>query len=166
MMSLKEIPTKKTDSFVYYFLKSLKKDSKHSLFIHNLRQISIEINYFTKRKKNKVYLELADILRRQKLILIKDYENYLSYILRKYKNEILNVKKYFTKLRLTLGVKKRKYFIKSNKTKFEDKFDELSLSKIEGTKNKFIWEFKGGFWADELGDYAIAIENKCENKKI
>lgn len=51
--------------------------------------------------------------------------------------------------------------MKENSDKFEDDFFEQSLSNIADIEEKFIWDFRGGFWADELGDYAVALKNRC-----
>ena len=70
----------------------------------------------------------------------------------------------FVKLNLMVSLKKRKQIKTKNSDKFNDEFSEKSLAHIPNIQEKFIWNFEGGFWADELGDYAIALENQCQQK--
>ena len=150
---------------IYEILKSHKKDAKYSQFKKSLRRIDGEIKFFKNKGLVNRYNKAYESLLTFRKILIGDFENYLAYLLKTYHQELLRFKKHFSKLKLELGIKKRKFIVKSKKVKFIDDFSDLDLDNIEAAKNKFIWEFKGGFWADELGDYAVAVESNCKNEK-
>ena len=71
------------------------------------------------------------------------------------KNTGIEPIKFFTQDGLDKNIAKRK------KNNSNQDIETISLSDIPNTDDKFIWSFKGGFWADELGDYAVALQDRC-----
>ncbi len=39
------------------------------------------------------------------------------------------------------------------------------LENVQRKKVQYFWKFKGGFWADELGDYVFGLKSNCELNK-
>lgn len=164
LIEQKNPPQDKSQQLLYYFLKSLKKDAKYSLYKVNLSQINREIKFIKRSKLTKKFRETYIRLLSMRNMLVNDFNEYLSFMVGKYHREILRIKRHFVRLRLKLGVKKRKILVDSNKTEFNDKFSDLNIGSIQGADDKFLWEFKGGFWADELGDYAVAVKSACKKE--
>jgi hypothetical protein len=81
-----------------------------------------------------------------------------------YLDEIESTNKNMVKIKLLLNSKIRKsQGAGLSKKGFED--NRLSLYEINGSQDKAIYEFIGGFWADEIGDYAFAISSACGGSK-
>jgi hypothetical protein len=110
-------------------------------------------------RQAKIFL---DSLYFYKKAIKKDFQDFLKNLSEDYNKQIVQMRNSFVKLNLMISLNKRKKLAKGDETEFNDEFLEKSLSKITDIDEKFIWDFQGGFWADELGDYAVALQNRCK----
>ena len=44
----------------------------------------------------------------------------------------------------------------------DNKRDRGDIKYLQRNDKQYFWSFNGEFWADELGDYAVALKNRCE----
>ena len=163
LISSSEEPKKEDDRFLYYYLKGYKKDIRYLSFLEARKQIAIEIKRLSKIKSLKQAKVFLDYLYYYQKAVKSDFQDFLKSLTDDYYIQIVSMRKAFVKLNLMVSLKKRKNIKKNNSDEFEDSFAEKSLANIPNIDEKFIWDFQGGFWADELGDYAVALENQCQN---
>ena len=159
----RDVPENENDQFLYYYLKGFKKDIRYMSFIEARKQIAIEIKRLSKIKSMKQAKIFLEYLYYYQKAVKEDFQDFLKSLTNDYYTQIVDARKAFVKLNLMVSLKKRKQIKKKNTDEFEDTFAEKSLSNIPNIDEKFIWDFQGGFWADELGDYAVALENQCQN---
>ncbi len=160
LISKKE-PINEREKFLYYYLKGYKKDIRYLTFKESRRQIRLEIKKLSRIRSLKQARVFLDTLYGYSSIIKEDFQDFLKNLSTDYYEQIKGMRSAFVKLNLMISLKKRKKIMKENSDKFEDDFFEQSLSNIADIEEKFIWDFRGGFWADELGDYAVALKNRC-----
>jgi hypothetical protein len=157
----KEEPKKEADKFLYYYLKGYKKDIRFISFKAARKQLSTEIKKLSKIRSLSQAKIFLDSLYFYNKAIKEDFQDFLKNLSEDYYYQIKQMRNAFVKLNLMVSLKKRKNIKKSNNDKFEDEYAEMSLGDIPDVEDKFIWDFRGGFWADELGDYAVALKNRC-----
>lgn len=160
----KKVPKNPKDQILYYYLKGFKKDTRYMNYMKSTRLLRREIRKLEKLKKQKK-LSIAQVLLNHnntyRRIMLKDFVDFLQTVVEDNYNQITKMKRAFTKIELMLSIVKRQR-LKSNKPlNISEKKKRLPLSEIPNTSDKFIWDFQGGYWADELGDYAVALKNRC-----
>lgn len=84
------------------------------------------------------------------------------YVLRRFKNKLAEMEESFEgmssiKLSLLDTMKQKVYANESLESKRGD------VKYIKRNKKQYFWNFRGEFWADELGDYVFALPNNCIN---
>jgi hypothetical protein len=157
----KNEPTKESDKFLYYYLKGYKKDIRFFTFQTAHKKISAEIKKLSRVKSLKQAKIFLDSLYFYKKAIKKDFQDFLKNISEDYYVQIKQMRKALVKLNLMVSLKKRERIAKGNTGEFKEEIYEQSLARISNVDEKFIWDFQGGFWADELGDYAVALRNRC-----
>ena len=157
----KKEPTKDDDRFLYYYLKGYKKDIRYISYRAARRQLSSEIKRLSKIRSLSQARIFLDSLYFYNKAIKEDFQDFLKNLSEDYYIQIKQMRNAFVKLNLMVSLKKRKNIKKSNDDQFSDDFAEKSLDDIPNVDDKFIWDFRGGFWADELGDYAVALKNRC-----
>lgn len=162
LITTRKEPKNEELKFLYYYLKGFKKDIRYFSYKNAQRQIYKEIKKLSKIKGLKTAEGFLENLYYYRLAIKEDFLDFLKRIANDYYSQIVQMRRAFVKLDLMISLKKRKH-IKSAQKRNVDILD-LSLSSIANVKDKFIWDFQGGFWADELGDYAVALENRCSNE--
>lgn len=149
-----------SDRFIISLLKGYRKDTKFFAFRSAMIRLKNETKLVGKYKSSELKKIVPELKKYQAYVRL-DFDNFLLKLTRDYYKQIEKTNKKFLRLKLALGIKKQKRIIKKSVAKFKDEFEDLDLSKIDNISQKFIWEFKGGFWADELGDYAVALRSQC-----
>lgn len=157
----KKEPEKEADKFLYYYLKGYKQDIRFISFKEARKQLSREIKRLSKIRSLSQAKIFLDSLYFYNKAIKEDFQDFLKNLSEDYYMQIKQMRNAFVKLNLMVSLKKRKNISKNNKATFEDDYAEKSLSDIPNVEDKFIWDFRGGFWADELGDYAVALKNRC-----
>lgn len=161
LISNKEKPTNENDLFLYYYLKGFKQDIRYISFLEARRQLYSEIKRLSKIKSLKQARIFLDYLYYYRKAIKEDFQDFLKNLTTDYYVQIKQMRNAFVKLNLMVSLKKRNNIKENNSDKFKDEFESISLNQISNVDDKFIWDFRGGFWADELGDYAVALRNKC-----
>jgi hypothetical protein len=156
----KRYKQKKSDRFIISLLKGYRKDTKFFSFRSAMIRLKSETKLM-KKYKSKELKKLTNELKKYQAYVRLDFDNFLLKLTRDYYKQIERTNKKFLRLKLGLGIKKQRSIVKKSQAKFKDDFVDLDLSKIDNLDEKFIWEFKGGFWADELGDHAVALRSQC-----
>ncbi|MAX66965.1 MAG: hypothetical protein CME66_08515 [Halobacteriovoraceae bacterium] len=161
LIMLKNPPKSDANKFLYYYLKGFKKDIRYFSFRESRKQLYIEIKRLSRVKSLKQARIFLDTLYFYNKVIKEDFQDFLKNLSLDYYRQIRQMRNAFVKLNLMVSLKKRKKISKENSDKFSDEYAEVSLNDIENVDDKFIWDFRGGFWADELGDYAVALKNRC-----
>jgi hypothetical protein len=151
---------KKSDKFIINILKGYRKDTKFFSFRSAMIRLKSETKLIAKYKSKKLKKLVPELKKYQAYVKL-DFDHFLLKLTRDYYKQINRTNKKFLRLKLGLGIKKQRNIVNKSQAKFKDEFSGLDLSKIDKLEEKFIWEFKGGFWADELGDYAVALRSQC-----
>lgn len=149
------------DKFLYYYLKGFKKDIRYFSYDMARKQLASEIKKLAKiRSLNQAKIFLNNLYYYYKAIKV-DYQDFLKNLASDYYLQIRQTRNAFVKLNLMVSLKKRKKIAENDESKFKDVIETVDLDEIQNTEDKYIWNFIGGFWADELGDYAVALKNRC-----
>lgn len=159
----KNTPSSDEDKFLYFYLKGFKQDIRFFTFRKSYKSISSEIKKLSRIKSLRQAKIFLDSLYFYKKAIKKDFQDFLKNLSEDYFMQISQMRNAFVKLNLMISLNKRKKLAKGESTKFNDEFLEQSLANISDIDEKFIWDFRGGFWADELGDYAVALQNRCKS---
>ncbi|MAZ49370.1 MAG: hypothetical protein CME65_12485 [Halobacteriovoraceae bacterium] len=163
LISLNDAPKRKEDQFLYYYLKGYKKDIRYFSFQEASSRILNEIKKLSRVKSLKQAKLFLNSLYYYKRVIKEDFSDFLKNLTNDYFSQINHTRNAFVKLDLMISLKKRKNIAANKSSKFKDKMKTIDLDQIPNTDEKFIWDFQGGFWADELGDYAIALDNRCRS---
>lgn len=158
----KNPPKSQEDRFLYYYLKGFKQDIRFFTFKESYRSISREIKKLSKVKSLRQAKIFLDSLYYYRKAIKKDFQDFLKNLSEDYYKQISQMRNAFVKLNLMISLNKRKKLAKGEGTEYDDEFIEKSLGNISDIDEKFIWDFRGGFWADEMGDYAVALQDRCK----
>lgn len=160
MAILKKEPKSKSDKFLYYYLKGFRQDVKYFTYFEARKQLSSEIRKLSRissLRQARVFLEQINYYNK---VLTSDFKDFLNSLSKDYYSQIYQMQNAFGKLKLMVNLNKRKNLRKKNKV---ESFNEIDISGIKKTRDKLIWDFQGGYWADELGDYAVALKSRCRS---
>lgn len=149
--------------FLYDILRGYKRDLRFLTFIHETKRIRDEVKMISKSNV-KSFEPLVKILKGFETIIYDDFELFLKEIVIDYHDQIVGINPAFIKLNLMLGQEKRIQILSKDQTPKKQTEREKALIEITDGTRDFVFEFKGGFWADELGDYAIALDSNCVRK--
>jgi hypothetical protein len=171
--NLKKIYDPQNRSFLSKFFKTNKKDISILTYHKALKSLNTEIRklkyFYNKYKDSKsllkeIILDSWNNLKEVKSMLSSYYRDLHITLASEYLDEIESTNKNMVKIKLLLNSKIRKsQGAGLSKKGFKD--NRLSLYEINGSQDKAIYEFIGGFWADEIGDYAFAISSACGGSK-
>ncbi len=163
LISRKTAPKGEKYRFIYEYLKGYKKDVRFLRFKRSLRYLNSEVKRLQKVYGAKNTKRLLGILKSYKNVIINDFYAFLKNLSMDYYNQIEGINKAFVKLKLLSNLNNRKeIYNKDHEEEDVDSFLNTGLNKIDSGDRKFIWTFIGGFWADELGDYAVATKSRCK----
>lgn len=149
-------------SALYYYLKAFKKDIRHSYYTRAVKQVKAELKALQIIKSMPGKKALVAKINKQRQAIIADHKEFLGNLIADYQEQIQRANGHFVKLNLLLSIKERQEIRAPKKKLYSKELKELDFSEIGNVDNKFIWNFIGGFWADEIGDYAVALENRCK----
>lgn len=158
-------PSQPKDKFLYFYLKSFKKDIRHAYFLRAIKQIRAETKALAiiKQMPKKQFLKYK--IQKQRSNIISDHKEFLVNLVADYNRQIQRTNQHFVKLNLMMSLKEREHIRKGIKAPQSKDIIDLDLADIGDLDNKYIFNFIGGFWADELGDYAVALEDKCKKRQ-
>lgn len=156
-----QIATRKFNSlpqngFLKNLIASVKKTSQYSRLIHSYKE-AIEELKSASQSNNKVVLN--NFIKNSAVYIRKDINNFVKRKLFEFINQMHFYSKELFKIKLQLfNVKKS--LAQSNK-EIKEQRARGSLENVYRTKDQYFWNFKGGFWADELGSYSFGLKNQC-----
>jgi len=144
-----------------YFLSSM----------HHLRQFSKEYKMFKTKlieyQKRKINSEFAKVLlynlKESKNDQIELVNQYVKKSLYDMANEISRTSGELLAIHLEAFSRKKEQIFK---TKDIMSRERGNLKAINRGVDQYFWTFKQEFWADELGDYVLALESECTNNKM
>lgn len=151
------------DKYMYIklYIQQLKKSPKYKKYDYYAGLIDKEMKRLEPHRKNELFNYIYNNLKDYKMVMRITRENVVREKIYEYAMEIKQVQKRIVKLKLNINLKKRQLVRATNELNFDKKILSKSISSIKNSSDKYIWEFKGGYWVDEMGDYAVAVENKC-----
>lgn len=145
--------------FIINLKTQTKKRIKYSLDWLAVKKIYYELkqvrNFPKSNFRNKIYNRLTNFYNQKRsrlnYFVKKEFYSYINNI-HKFSYELF-------KIRLEIYSKKRDLIY--NKSKIASKRDRGNKKNIKRQSDQFLWDFRGEFWADELGDYSFGLESKC-----
>ncbi len=157
----KKEPKEQKNKFLYYYLKGFKKDIRFFSFKQARGHLTAEIKKLSRVKSLRQAQIFLDLLYYYKKAIKEDFQDFLKNVSNDYYLQIRQMRSAFVKLNLMVSLKKRERLAQGKSIVFKDELETKPLGDIPNIDDKFIWDFRGGFWADELGDYAVALQNRC-----
>lgn len=162
LIQKKSVPSRAEDQFLYYYLKGYKKDIRYFSFLEASTQLEAEIKKLSRIRSLSQAKIFLNSLYYYKRAIKEDFKDFLKNLSDDYYLQIRQTRNAFVKLELMMSLKRRKNLQANQSVKFSDDIKTVDLDSIPNTEAKYIWDFQGGFWADELGDYAVALEQRCK----
>lgn len=147
--------------YINLYIQQLKKSPKYKKYNFYASMIDKEMKKLEPHRKNELFNYIYNNLKDYKTVMKITRDNVVREKIYEYAIEIKQVQKRIVKLKLNINLKKRQLVRAKNELEFDKTMLAKSISSIKNSKEKYIWEFKGGYWVDEMGDYAVAVENKC-----
>jgi hypothetical protein len=145
----------------YLHLKSFKKDIRYLNYKKSADYLNNEIKKLEKFKHMKKTPQFIEELKAYKYIVEEDFRDLLTNLRDDYLKQVEASHRNFVKMNLFISSQRRKQ-VTSKKVPQINKGKIIDLNNIPHSIDQSIWDFRGGFWADELGDYAVALEDRCE----
>ena len=151
---------KEHSEFVKQIMTRMKKQIRFSLDFNNIHRINQEMKRVYETEKGK---ERNDLMHH--LNFVK--ENMTAKINYNAKTDIFQfletVPFYSSELfKLNLEIiSRKKELVYGNKKLISDR-SRGSYSNVQRSRFEQFWQFKGEFWADELGDYSLGLKSNCE----
>lgn len=157
----KKLSDKKYE-YINLYIQQLKRSHKYRKHWIYSRSIVRELKLLSQHKDKAFFRDIYNFLQDYQKVIAYTRDNALREKIYEYVKEVRVNQKRLAKLKLNINLKKRQLVRAKNELQFDKEVISKSISSIKDSKNKYVWEFKGGFWIDEMGDYAVAVENKCE----
>ncbi len=177
---LKKILIENKDSDTYFLdlaLTPIRKGEKLHPYIRNLitqtkKQIKFSMDYVPitraenelkhlKKYKNNVF---TDFLKKKIEATIAYKRSQLNLFIKKsmfeFINQIHRHSKELFKLKLEIMAKQRTLIYKNKE--LISKRSRGDLSNVQKESNQDFWDFRGSFWADELGEYSFGLKSNCK----
>ncbi|MAX66675.1 MAG: hypothetical protein CME66_07040, partial [Halobacteriovoraceae bacterium] len=96
--------------------------------------------------------------------LKEQINHYVKVSMYKFINEIHELSSEMFNLKLEILSRKRDLAYK-NKTFNKDR-SRGDFKNIKREPHQEFWTFKSAFWADELGDYSLALTSTCKTRRM
>lgn len=149
--------------FVKQLVTRMKKQIRFSLDFNALHRLDQEISRIDQVEKKVIRDKLLPHLR-----LVR--ENIVSKINYNAKKDIFDflatipfLSQELYKLNLEI-IARKKDLVYSNKKLISDR-SRGDYSNVKRSRFEYFWKFEGAFWADELGDYSLALKSNCQTQR-
>ncbi len=149
--------SEKENKFLRNLITQASKRIKYNLDLNSYYQMNAEIVRANKGANLK-------LLERMKRDLKEQINHYVKVSMYKFINEIHSLSTEMFNLKLEILSRKRDLAYK-NRTFNKDR-SRGDFKNIKREKNQEFWTFKTEFWADELGDYSLALSSTCKTRRI
>lgn len=174
---LKRIIKGQRSKDLYFFnlmFTPLKKSEKKNKFLRTLitqmsKRIKFNLDLNTYYKMNAEILRAnkgsnKKLLKKMRRDLQEQINHYVKVSMYKFINEIHSLSSEMFNLKLEILSRKRDLAYK-NKT-FNKNRSRGDFKNIKRDSHQEFWTFKNAFWADELGDYSLALNSTCKTRRI
>jgi len=149
--------SEKENKFIRNIITQASKRVKYNLDLNSLRQMNLEIVRANDGANIKLLREMQRDLQEQ-------INHYVKVTMYKFTNEINQLSSEMFNLRLEILSRQRDLAYK-NKTFKKDR-SRGDFKNISREPHQEFWKFKSEFWADELGDYSLALNSTCKTQRI
>ncbi len=154
-----------------------KKKSTNNLYVNQLAtQIKRKIKFsnnllafkkarnelkYVKKKKYKLFRKIRTELGKDLVYRRDSLNHYIKKMMFTFINDIHRFSHEMFNIKIELMANQRNLIYKDKKLVKKNR-TRGSLKTVKRASNEYFWKFKGGFWADELGDYSFALESSCK----
>lgn len=149
--------SEKENKFLRTLITQMSKRIKYNLDLNSFFQMNQEIFRANESANMKLLLSMQRDLKEQ-------INHYVKVSMYKFVNEIHSLSSEMFNLKLEILSRKRDLAYK-NKTFKKDR-SRGDFKNINQDVNQDFWTFKNAFWADELGDYSLALSSTCTTTRI
>ncbi len=149
--------TEKENKFLRNLVTQMTKRIKYNLDLNSFYQMNEEIYRANKSANLPLLLKMQKDLKEQ-------INHYVKVSMYKFINEIHSLSSEMFNLKLEILSRKRDLAYK-NKTFRKDR-SRGNFKNIKREPHQEFWTFRSAFWADELGDYSLALDSTCKTRRI
>ena len=149
--------SEKDNKFLRNLITQMSKRIKYNLDLNTYYKMNQEIYRANKGANLKLLLAMQKDLKEQ-------INHYVKVSMYKFINEIHELSSEMFNLKLEILSRKRDLAYK-NKTFNKDR-SRGDFKNIKREPHQEFWTFKSAFWADELGDYSLALTSTCKTRRM
>lgn len=149
--------SEKQNKFLRTLVTQMSKRIKYNLDLNSYYKMNEEIFRANKGANMKLLLRMQRDLKEQ-------INHYVKVSMYKFINEIHKLSSEMFNLKLEILSRKRDLAYK-NRTFNKDR-SRGDFKNINREKDQEFWTFHNSFWADELGDYSLALNSTCKTRRI
>jgi tetratricopeptide (TPR) repeat protein len=150
--------------FIRNLMTQTRKKIKFNLDLANFKKVSNEYKYLKKKKQTPFIKKLTEAVKRSKDWQTRHLNHYIKKEMFDFLNDVHRFSYEMFNIKLEIMFKKRDLLYK-NKTLVSDR-GRGSRDNIKRDQEEHFYDFRGAFWADELGDYSFALKSNCEEIKV
>lgn len=147
----------KDNKFLRNLVTQVSKRVKYSLDLNSYYAINTEIYRSNKGANLKLLLRMQKDLKEQ-------INHYVKVSMYGFVNEMYSLSTEMFNLKLEILSRKRDLAYK-NRTFKKDR-GRGDFKNITRAPHQEFWKFKSEFWADELGDYSLALTSTCKTRRL
>lgn len=155
---------KTNDNYTKEVMTQIQKQVKFSLMLKNYRRLEDEVASLKKwSRRKRFYKKIRNRLNYEKQKRSFYFNHYVKKEMFHFINEMHKFSYHLFNVHLDTLSSKRDLVYENKKlisNRARGDFDNVIRSK----KQK-VWDFRGAFWADELGDYSFGLKSNCELKE-
>ncbi|MFT6070674.1 MAG: tetratricopeptide (TPR) repeat protein [Bacteriovoracaceae bacterium] len=149
--------------FIRNLMTQTRKKIKFNLDLANYKKVSNEYKYLKKKKQSQFISKLTEAVKRSKDWQTRHLNHYIKKEMFDFLNDVHRFSYEMFNIKLEIMFKKRDLLYK-NKTLISDR-GRGSIDNLNRSQSEHFYDFRGAFWADELGDYSFGLKSNCEEVK-
>lgn len=153
----------KKNPFIRNLMTQTRKKIKFNLDLANYKKVSNELKYLKGKKQTPFIRKLTQAVKRSKDWQTRHLNHYIKKEMFDFLNDVHKYSYEMFNIKLEVMFKKRDLLYK-NKTLISER-GRGSLDNVKRTQEEHFYDFRGAFWADELGDYSFGLKSNCEEVK-
>jgi tetratricopeptide (TPR) repeat protein len=149
--------SEKSNKFIRNLVTQVSKRVKYNLDLNSFYAMNTEIYRANKGANLKLLMNMQKDLKEQ-------INHYVKVSMYSFINEMHQLSTEMFNLKLEILSRKRDLAYK-NKTFKKDR-SRGDFDNIKREPHQEFWTFKSAFWADELGDYSLALSSTCKTRRL
>ena len=150
----------KHENFVRQIITRMKKQTRFSLDFNATFKINQEMRRIELNEKPIIKQKLLPHLAEVKENMINKINYNAKTDIFDFLNSVPFLSSELFKLNLEI-ISRKKDLIYSNKQLISDR-SRGDYSNVTRSKFEYFWDFRGEFWADEIGDYSMGLKSNCK----